>query len=72
MGMCMTNQGTAPIIAKAPRPAEAAPRANGSDTGSTPPCPSGQRWDAGMNMCAPGETVPKVSLMLHLNQFAIY
>ena len=72
MGMCMTSQGTAPTIAKAPRPADAAPQANGPDTGSTPSCPSGQRWDAGMNMCAPGETVPKASLMLHLNQFAIY
>ncbi len=73
MGMCMTSQGTAPQKGKAPQPAETAPQANGSVTmGSPPPCPSGQRWDAGMNMCAPDEPVPKASLMLHLNQFAIY
>ena len=72
MGMCMTGQGRALQKEKAAQPTETAPQANSVTPGSPSPCPSGQRWDAGMNMCAPDGPVPKASLMLHLNQFAIY
>jgi hypothetical protein len=74
MGMCMTGGGQTQPKATPARPAETVPSADGAIAmrAASSPCPADQRWDPGMNMCAPGEAAPKASLMLHLNQFAVY
>jgi hypothetical protein len=74
MGMCIAKEGPAQQKEMAPQPAQigSSVHAPAAMRSPSPPCPSDQRWDRGMNMCVPGEANPKTTLMLHLNQFAVY